>query len=334
VGTEARVLGTRTILLWGAGLLLLAGLSATLLLTLLGGGRPEDAARLDALKTAANIVVGTGGAAALLLAARRQRSAELDLVQKDHDATERRVTEIYSKAADQLGSDKAPVRLAGLYSLERLAGGYAPHRQTIVNVLCAYLRMPFQHQAEPARGGTGEKTDEEVAEKAAENAEELQVRKTAQRILLLHLRPGSAEQPNEGFWPDIDLDLSGATLVGLTLTHCSIRSILCFGTQFCELTSFRGTEFRTKADFNKARFDGRVDFRGAVFGGDRDSFNGALFAAQVDFGTKTAARLAGAEAQRGIARTWPREWEERPNADRPGWAQLTRKDVPREPGNR
>src|SRR5690349_18465519 len=95
-----RVLRTRTIVLWGAGLLAVAGLAAGLLLTLLGGGRPEDSARLDALKTAANIVVGTGGAAALLLAARRQRSAELDLVQKDHDATERRVTEIYGKAAD------------------------------------------------------------------------------------------------------------------------------------------------------------------------------------------------------------------------------------------
>lgn len=314
MGTEARVLGTRTILLWGAGLLLLAGLAATLLLSLLGGGRPEDSARLDALRTAANIVVGTGGAAALLLAARRQRSAELDLVQKDHDATERRVTEMYSKAADQLGNEKAPVRLAGLYALERLAGGYAPHRQTIVNVLCAYLRMPFKHNSK--------------------NAEELQVRKTAQRILMLHLRAGSVEQPNEGFWPDVDLDFSGATLVGLNLTHCSIRSIVCYETTFLELVSFRGTEFRTKADFNKAAFKDRVDFRGTVFGGDRGSFNGAVFAGPVDFGTKTAARLAGAEAQRGVARTWPPDWEERPIADRPDRARLTRKDAPPDAGTR
>ncbi|WP_245804945.1 hypothetical protein [Amycolatopsis australiensis] len=131
-----RVPRTRTILLWGARLLVVAAL------------------------------------AALLLAARRQRSAELDLVQKDHDATERRVTEIYGKAADQLGSDKAPVRLAGLCALERLAGGYAEHRQTIVNVRCSYVRMPV--------GGPGE------------NLEELQVRKTAQRILLVHRRPGPA----------------------------------------------------------------------------------------------------------------------------------------------
>lgn len=162
----------------------------------------------------------------------------------------------------------------------------------------------------------------------SKNAEELQVRKTAQRILMLHLRAGSVEQPNEGFWPDVDLDFSGATLVGLNLTHCSIRSIVCYETTFLELVSFRGTEFRTKADFNKAAFKDRVDFRGTVFGGDRDSFNGAVFAGPVDFGTKTAARLAGAEAQRGVARTWPPDWEERPIADRPDRARLTRKDAP------
>jgi hypothetical protein len=282
VGTETQVLRTRTILLWAAGLLVVAAGAATLLLTLLGGGRPED--------------------------------SELDLVQKDHDATERRITEIYGKAADQLGSDKAPVRLAGLYSLERLAGGYEEHRQTIVNVLCAYLRMPYKP--------------------TPKNAEELQVRKTAQRILLLHLRPGPAEQPNEGFWPDVDLDFSGATLVGLTLTHCSIRSITCYDTTFSELASFRGTEFRTRADFNKAKFEDRVDFRGTVFGGARDSFNGAVFAGPADFGTKSAARLAGAEAHPGFPRTWPPDWEERPISDRPDRVKLTRKDEPGQPAAR
>jgi hypothetical protein len=308
-----RVLRTRTIVLWGTGLLLVAGVAAAVLLTLLGGGRPEDSARLDALKTAANIVVGAGGAAALLLAARRQRSAELELVQKDHDATERRITEMYGKAADQLGSDKAPVRLAGLYALERLAAGHPEHRQTIVNVFCAYLRMPFD---------------------AEHDKEELQVRKAAQRILMLHLRRGRAEQPGGDFWPDTDLDFSGAELVGLTLTHCTIRSITCYGAKFLELTTFRGTEFRTKADFNKAEFTDRVDFRGTAFGGEREGFNGAVFAGPADFGTKSAARLAGAAAKEGFPRTWPAEWEERPIADRPGWAELTRKDEPGQPAAR
>ncbi|MDP9866447.1 hypothetical protein J2S55_005713 [Streptosporangium brasiliense] len=35
------------------------------------------------------------------------------------------------------------MRLAGLYALERLAQDNPGHRQTIVNVICAYLRMPY-----------------------------------------------------------------------------------------------------------------------------------------------------------------------------------------------
>ncbi len=302
MGNKDRVLATRTIVLWSGGLVLVAAAAATVLLAVLGGGTPADSARLDALRTASSIVVGTGGAAALLLAARRQRWAELDLEQKEHDATERRVTEMYSKAADQLGSEKAPVRLAGLYALERLAQSHRSQRQTIVNVLCAYLRMPFEPDAKGS-------------------AEEGQVRKTAQRILHLHLQPGEHDD-NVMYWPDIDLDFSGTTLAGLTLTHCRIRSIVCYGTTFTELATFRYSEFRTKADFNNVTFAGRVDFRGAVFGGERDTFNGAAFKGPVDFGTKTVARLAGATATTGIARTWPPGWEERPFADREGWAEL------------
>jgi hypothetical protein len=98
---------------------------ATWLLLAYGQGDERARTQLEAIKTAGTIGVGTGGAAALLLAARRQRTAEIALKQKDRDqvhqervaaATEadaaaRRITELYTKAADQLGSDKAPVRL-------------------------------------------------------------------------------------------------------------------------------------------------------------------------------------------------------------------------------
>jgi hypothetical protein len=53
------------------------------------------------------------------------------------------VTETYAKAVEQLGHDEAPVRLGAMYSLERLAQDNPPRRQTIVDVLCAYLRMPY-----------------------------------------------------------------------------------------------------------------------------------------------------------------------------------------------
>lgn len=115
--------------------------------------------QLDALKIGLSVGVGSGGVFALYLAARRQRTTELDLTHRasvqaavDTDATERRITELYTKAADQLGSDKAVVQLAGLYAMERLAQGNSTHRQIVVDVLCGYLHMPFT--MEDARSGT------------------------------------------------------------------------------------------------------------------------------------------------------------------------------------
>ncbi|HZZ49919.1 MAG TPA: hypothetical protein VFE65_23760 [Pseudonocardia sp.] len=111
------------------------------------------AARVEAVKTGLNIATIAGGVFALLLAVRRQWHQELSAQHTVLDATERRVTELYTKSADQLGSNKAPVRLAGLYALERLAQVTPDQRQTVVNVLCAYLRMPYESPEEtPASG--------------------------------------------------------------------------------------------------------------------------------------------------------------------------------------
>jgi hypothetical protein len=107
-------------------------------------GTARANARLDAVRT--GLAAGGGAAAAvgLMLAFRRQHHQEIATVLSDLDATERRITELYTKAAEELGSNKAAVRLAGLYALERLAQANPDHRQTVINVICAYLRMPFK----------------------------------------------------------------------------------------------------------------------------------------------------------------------------------------------
>ena len=99
--------------------------------------------RVDLIRTGLSVGAGVAGALALVLAVRRQWLAERAQQSSEYDARDRRVTELYVKAADQLGTDKAPVRLAGLYALERLAQDNSNQRQTIVNVICAYLRMPY-----------------------------------------------------------------------------------------------------------------------------------------------------------------------------------------------
>ena len=125
----------------------------TWLLTIASGAKPgtdRANARLDAVRTGLAAGAGAGAAVGLMLAFRRQHHQEIATVLTDRDATERRITELYTKAVEQLGNDKAPVRLGGLYALERLAQDNPAHRQTIVNVICAYLRMPFTPTAPPA----------------------------------------------------------------------------------------------------------------------------------------------------------------------------------------
>jgi hypothetical protein len=100
-------------------------------------GTDRTSARLDAVRTGLAAGAGAGAAVGLMLAFRRQHHQEIATVLTDLDATERRITELYTKAVEQLGSDKAPVRLGGLYALERLAQDNPAQRQTIVNVICA-----------------------------------------------------------------------------------------------------------------------------------------------------------------------------------------------------
>ena len=124
------------------------------LLAIASGAKPgtdRANAQMDAVRTGLAAGAGAGAAVGLMLAFRRQHHQEISTVLTDRDATERRITELYTKAVEQLGNDKAPVRLGGLYALERLAQDNSAQRQTIVNVICAYLRMPFSptapHQA-------------------------------------------------------------------------------------------------------------------------------------------------------------------------------------------
>jgi hypothetical protein len=103
---------------------------------------------IEVVRTALTAGIGAGGLLALYLSFRRQMVSERDhLLQSEVaannqlDATEKRVTELYSKAVDQLADNSAAVRFGGLYALERLAQANPEHRQTIVDLICGYLRI-------------------------------------------------------------------------------------------------------------------------------------------------------------------------------------------------
>jgi hypothetical protein len=138
-----RPLSIRAIVIGGAVVGVVAVVAVAALLYFYGGGTDQDQAGLNVVRTAGTLVVGTGGALALLLTARRQRYTELTLEHQRDVATQRGITEIDTHAVDQLGNSQAPVRLGGLHALERLAQNHPQQRQTIVDVICSYLRMPY-----------------------------------------------------------------------------------------------------------------------------------------------------------------------------------------------
>ncbi|MET8848477.1 pentapeptide repeat-containing protein [Amycolatopsis sp. NPDC004625] len=254
----------------------------------------KTAALLDVVKVASGVAVGGGGLFALYLATRRQRTQELELEQRkweqahreevqthsvlvaeyerqhaervadatERDAAARRVTDLYTKAAEQLGSDKAPVRLAGLYALSRLGQGNVEQRATVVNVLCAYLRMPYEPPNLAAMADLNSDDRELAAAKRArqqERVQEREVRLTAQRLLATHLRPeqdwATGASTNVEYWPGHHrIDLAGATLVAFDIIGCRLGS-----------ADFSGATFIGDTFFGKSTFNGEVRFHEATF---------------------------------------------------------------------
>jgi len=384
------VLSNRTIRWAAIGLITVGVGLAVALLVVFGNGQHAD--QLDAIKTAGTVVLGTGGAAALWLTARRQQTGEIALNQKavdqhhaeqqfafqqqqaadarahlervaaatEADARDRRTIDLYAKAADQLGSDKAPVRLAGVYALERLAQDNPDQRQMVVNLLCAYLRMPFEPALRrPERGSSriGPRTLRTAGSvgRVQGRDEELLVRKAVQRVLHQHVfahghsyawfaDPFDGQWPglndlDGSFWPGIDLDLTGATLVDFSLFGAAVASAEFQHARFIGGGFFGGARFRFSADFTNARFEGgaasfpnawfgfTAPFTGADFGPHPVNFAGTTFCGMTGFTDITApggidftaARaLTDYNTNAGARRLWPTGWTDRPlGADEP-----------------
>jgi uncharacterized protein YjbI with pentapeptide repeats len=106
------------------------------------------------------------------------------------------------------------VRLAGLYALERLANSNRDQRQTIVNVICAYLQMPFSPPAlPPAKESDDVSSVEQYKIELQEYEQRLRenrIRKTAEEILYRHLQRLDEESTR---WAVATVDLSGSSLV-------------------------------------------------------------------------------------------------------------------------
>ncbi len=59
------------------------------------------------------------------------------------------MTDRYTKAIEQLGSDKLDVRIGGLYALERVVSDSPGYHPTVMEVLTAFVREHSREQWRP-----------------------------------------------------------------------------------------------------------------------------------------------------------------------------------------
>ncbi|MFF1270266.1 pentapeptide repeat-containing protein [Streptomyces anulatus] len=223
----------------------------------------------DNIKTTVTALTLVGAVLAALYAYRKQLLDE----GASHRADATQLAERYTKAAEQLGHDQAAVRLAGVYAMARLADDWEEQRQVCINVLCAYLRMPYETDTSAEGYMKGER----------------EVRLTIIRTIRDRLQ----DPDRAATWCGHDLDFTGAVFDGGDFA----------GARFTGgMVRFSGATFSNGAvDFDDAKFSGGtvsfggatfsggfVDFSTATFSGSRVSFNHALFSgSRVMFGAAT-----------------------------------------------
>ncbi|MGW5679471.1 pentapeptide repeat-containing protein [Streptomyces sp. NPDC003860] len=255
------------------------------LIVLLDFQEIDTTAKLDAktlfdiVKLSFGVVAGAGALVALVVAYRRQRVDEAGA----HREATRLHTERFSQAVEQLGSDSPAVRLGGVHALAGLADD-APDdnlRQTCIDVLCAYLRLPSPANPgelpDPLPDGTspGEQQREAHQDRTDRYRALREVRHTILRLIGDHYRmpPGTHRS-----WHGCNLDLRRVTIdVNMDFSGAVFSS---------GLVDFTGATFSDNwVNFNRAEFSGgRVSFRYATFSGGLVEFNRAEFSGgSVDF---------------------------------------------------
>jgi uncharacterized protein YjbI with pentapeptide repeats len=240
----------RSVAVWFAVALVVAGAAGTGLLSLLGwptlpqGGAFTTTEALDVLKIGLAVVAGFGGVVALAVNYRKQRVTEaahlLTLSQEERERT-KLFNERFAGTTAQLGHDQAAVRTAGVYALAGLADDWAAQRQTCVDVLCAYLRLPRESD-------TGEK----------------EVIATIFRVLRARL--GSPH--GAGPWSGLDFDFTGVKFHEADFSEITFEGKVVFDGAVFDgpHTSFERTVFRSTT----------LSCHGTTFTSDQVSFRDAL----------------------------------------------------------
>ena len=187
---------------------------------------------------------------------------------------EGQVTDRYTKAVEQLGSDKLDVRIGGIYALERVARDSARDHATVMEVLTAFIR---EHSREPwPVDSNGAQQGEKKTRPDVQAAVTVAGRRDAKRdILPIDLADANLTRANlsgaDLSGADLgDVNLAGANLAGANLTYARL----------------------TRANLADADLGG-ANLGGANLGG-ADLGGAYLTAAYLTYADLSGARLTGA----------------------------------------
>ena len=219
--------------------------------------------------------------------------------------------ERYTKAVEQLGDEKAPIRMGGVYTLVGLVDEWLEDEsiekyedrlkegQVIINNLCAYIRSPFtltSHYNELSnptptpKGIYKDKKEKFYADKATLDSE-ADVRLSI--IKEIHDRLQGPEENTPGTWSDFEYDFSGSVFfypVDLTKSYYK-KPINFSGSTYEGEAYFSGSTYKGEANFNDSTYKGRANFTNSTYKGEAN-FRRSTYQALADFTNSTYQALA------------------------------------------
>ena len=219
---------------------------------------------------------------------------------KDRKAERR---ERYTKAVEQLGDEKAPIRMGGVYTLVGLVDEWLEEKslsdderfkegQVIINNLCAYIRSPFtlashydelSEDAPSLEGIYKDKKEEFYVDKAILDSE-ADVRLSI--IKEIHDRIQGPDKNTPGAWSDFEYDFSGSTFfypIDLTNSYYA-KPINFSGSTYQALAYFTDSIYQGGAYFRGSTYQSRAYFSRSTYKSGAD-FSGSIFYSDVYFGT-------------------------------------------------
>ncbi len=224
--------------------------------------------------------------------------------------------ERYTKAVEQLGNEKALVRMGGMYTLIGLVDEWlldenldytekVREGQVIVNNLCAYIRSPFilasyydeLSEDKPSSEGIYKDNQQKFyTDKAAFKAE-ADIRLSI--IKEIHNRLQSPDKNTPGAWSDFEYDFSGSTFFyPVDLTNSYYKKPVNFsGSTYQGDADFESSTYQSRADFSDSTYRCWADFRSSTyqsqanFSGstyqDGATFNGSTYTGWANFNCST-----------------------------------------------